>query len=208
MGFGRLPSLRTGACMHRPNWASLVLTCSVAAHVAAQPLPVVHDAGAAVPVAPYLLAMLAPQDDVAPGSSADQAGGAGPARSTPHAAQYPVRTPGMVPARLMGAPHWPDAQWLTQPVVLLGTDPASAAWLTQHRDRLLALRAAVLVVQAGSAGDFNRLQRLAPGLAMVPLPSPWLAERLARLGAAVLPLAMLPDGTLTQDLPHSQEPRP
>lgn len=196
--------------MHKLRSACmLVLTWALAAQGAAQPLPVAHDAGAAVPVAPYLLAVLAPQEDSgAGGTASDPAAEDGPSRSAPLAAPYPVSTPGMFPARLMGAPRWPDAQWLTQPVILLGTDPASAAWLTQHRDRLLALRAAALVVQAASAAEFQRLQRLAPGLAMAPLPSPWLAARLAHLGAAVLPLAMLPDGTLTQDLAGPREPRP
>jgi integrating conjugative element protein (TIGR03765 family) len=187
----------------------LVLAWALAAHGAAQSLPVAHDAGAAVPVAPYLLAVLAPPEDPASGGlAAGQAAAARPAHPVPPAAPYPVRTPGLVPARLMGAPRWPDAQWLTQPIILLGSDPASAAWLTQHRDRLLALRAAALVVQAASAADVQRLQQLAPGLAMAPLPSPWLAARLAHLGAAVLPLAMLPDGTLTQDLAAPGEARP
>lgn len=161
-----------------------VLLWTLASHAGAQPLPVAHDAGPGVPIGAHLAPLLAPQER----SGASEL------------VQFPVRTPGLVPGRLAGTPRWPDAQWLTQPVFLVGDDAASRRWLRQHRQRLVDMHAAGLVVQAPSDAAFRRLQVLAEGLPLAPGPTPWLSQRLATLHAAVLPLLMRSDGVLTQQV--------
>lgn len=177
--------------MHKPQrtrWAVQFAACvaalglSLACPVGAQPLPVVHDAGPGVPIGALLAPVLAPQER----------SGASPL------VQFPVRTPGLVPGRLAGRPRWPDAQWLTQPVFVIGSDAGSRRWLQQHRHQLLEMQAAGLVVQAPDDAAFQQLRVLGDGLTLAPAPAPWLSQRLAALRAAVLPLLMLPDGTLTQ----------
>jgi integrating conjugative element protein (TIGR03765 family) len=177
--------------MHRPQRTTgevqrtaciAALWLSLASQIGAQPLPVVLDAGPGVPIGALLAPVLAPQER----------SGASPL------VQFPVRTPGLVPGRLAGQPRWPDAQWLTQPVFLIGSDAGSRRWLQQHRHQLVEMQAAGLVVQAPDDAAFQRLRGLGDGLTLAPAPAPWLAQRLAALHAAVLPLLMLPDGTLTQ----------
>jgi integrating conjugative element protein (TIGR03765 family) len=162
-------------------WAPVLLWV-LATRAGAQPLPVAHDAGPGVPIGVHLAPVLAPMERT--GAS--------------ELVQFPVRTPGLAPGRLAGTPRWPDAQWLTQPMFLVGSDAGSRRWLQQHRRRLLEMQAAGLVVQAPDDAAFKRLQALAEGLPMTPAPAPWLSQRLAALHAAVLPLLVLQDGTLTQ----------
>lgn len=183
------PALRGPHAQPLPaGWVALlaawmpVLLWTLATHAGAQPLPVAHDAGPGVPIGAHLAPVLAPQER----SGASQL------------VQFPVRTPGLAPGRLAGAPRWPDAQWLTQAVFLVGSDAGSRRWLQQHRRRLLDMQAAGLVVQVPDDAAFQRLQALAEGLPLGPASAPWLSQRLAALHAAVLPLLMLPDGTLTQ----------
>lgn len=173
------PLLRAASVALRAATVPLLLW-ALAAH--AQPLPVAHDAGPGVPIGQHLAPVLVPLD-----------------RSGATAlVQFPVHTPGLAPGRLVGSPRWPESQWLTQPVFLVGTDAGSRRWLQQHRHHLREMQAAGLVVQAPSDAAFQRLQALAEGLPLAPAPAPWLSQRLAALHAAVLPLLMLPDGTLTQ----------
>jgi integrating conjugative element protein (TIGR03765 family) len=111
---------------------------------------------------------------------------------------YPVRTPGLVPGRLVGQPRWPHAQWLTQPLFLVGADEASRRWLRRHRAALQAMGASGLLVQARSAADLAAVQQEAPGILIAAAASPWLLARLRELNAAVLPLLIRADGVLTQ----------
>src|SRR5207249_4511447 len=89
--------------------------------------------------------------------------------------QYPIRTPGLRPAKLRGHPVWPDAQWLTQPVFLVGADTASRRWLRMHRAALLKLGATGLLVDARSEADHRAVQHDADGLTVAPVAATWLA---------------------------------
>lgn len=121
------------------------------------------------------------------------------------AADYPVRTAGLARGRLdwhRAAAHMPKdyVQWLTQPMALVGDDPASRAWLTQQGDGLRALGASILVVRVPSAGRMRKLRAVRPDLPMAPAAVPQLADALRKAGAAVYPLVILTDGSLTQDV--------
>ena len=107
-----------------------------------------------------------------------------------------VRSPARFPARL------PDSYtpWLTQPMALIGDDAVSRAWLTQQGDALLALGASVLVVRVPNVERMRALRAVRPDLPMAPAAVPELAGALRQAGAAVYPLVILPDGSLTQDV--------
>jgi integrating conjugative element protein (TIGR03765 family) len=163
---------------------------SIVAAVAALPavgagLAVAHDAGGGVPVAPYMAAVLAPGDDLQQGAGV----------------AFPIRTPVLKRGALRGERRLPDAQWLTQPLFLVGSDTASRRWLTQHRAELLRLHAVGVVVQAPSRDAYERLRRAADGLSLAPVGVPWLAARLRTLDAAVYPLLILADGRIVQKPP-------
>ncbi|MBW8832309.1 MAG: integrating conjugative element protein [Burkholderiales bacterium] len=141
----------------------------------------IHDGGAGVPIDHLLAQPMANED----GSAWSQV-------------QYPVRTPGLRPGTLRGNPVWPDAQWLTQPVFLIGADAGSRYWLRKHRAALIQLGATGLLVDARSEGDNRAVQQDAGGLTVAPVAATWLATRLQQLGAPVLPLLIRADGVLTQ----------
>lgn len=131
-----------------------------------------------------------------------------------YAADYPVRTPGLVRARLRKQARSPTqspaqlptrlpdpfALWLTQPMALIADDAASRVWLTQQGDALAALGASVLVVRVASVERMRALRAVRPDLPMAPATVPELADALRQVGAAVYPLVILADGSLTQDL--------
>lgn len=178
-------SLRATASLRRRGVLHLLGSAvffSLSARIApTHALPVVHDTGAGVPVGPLLAQATA---DASTGAAAEVA--------------YPVRTPGLVPGRLVGQPRWPHAQWLTQPLFLVGADEASRRWLRRHRAALQMMDASGLLVQARSANDLAAVQREVPGVTIAAGASPWLAARLRELNAAVLPLLIQADGVLTQ----------
>lgn len=147
-------------------------------------LPVVHDTGAGVPVGQHLGAVLAPGDDTARGLGV----------------QFPVHTAGLRPGRLAGLRRLADSQWLTQPIFLVGADPASKRWLSRHHERLERLGAAGVVVDVPSQAAYNQLLTHAHGLPLAPVAMPWLAQRLATVQAAVYPLLILSSGEIRQDL--------
>ena len=127
-----------------------------------------------------------------------------------YAVDYPVRTAGLVRAQLRkqvrSPAHFPArlpdsyTPWLTQPIALISDDAASRVWLTQQGDALLALGASVLVVRVPNVERMRALRAVRPDLPMAPAAVPELADALRQAGAAVYPLVILPDGSLTQDV--------
>jgi len=169
---------------------AMVLACGLlGAGVCAAEPQVVHDSGAGVPLGPLLSQAMTPAD-------IDEVSAL---------VQFPVRSrifkPGTLPADKQV--QWPDARWLVMPVFLIGDDAQSLAWLQDNRGQLAGLSATGMVVQVATPAAYKRIERLAHGVPMAPATSPWLEERLAKLGAAVLPLLILPDGRITQAVPPS-----
>lgn len=80
-------------------------------------------------------------------------------------------TPGEVPRRALDLPGM-------IPLFLVGADAASLAWLAQHAPALKQLGANGLAVEVADAAALQRIQAVAPGLAIWPVNGDDIAERL------------------------------
>lgn len=80
-------------------------------------------------------------------------------------------TPGEVPRRALDLPGM-------APLFLVGADAASLAWLGQHAPALKRLGANGLAVEVADAAALQRIQAVAPGLAIWPVSGDDIAERL------------------------------
>lgn len=80
-------------------------------------------------------------------------------------------TPGAVPPRKLDLPG-------ITPLFLVGQDPASLAWLSQHAQALQDLGASGLAVEVADAQTLRRIQAAAPGLNIWPVSGDDIAERL------------------------------
>ena len=113
---------------------------------------------------------------------------------------FPVRVAGMSPGALGDGDHAIDIPpWLTRPVFLLGSDPASLRWLTDHHATLLRLDAAGIVIAVEDVPTFKAMRR-ATSLPLVPHPAPQLVQRLLAQGIVHYPLLLMENGDLRQDL--------
>lgn len=156
----------------------------------AQPV-VIHAGPGAVPMGTYLGHLVA---------GVDQAG-------VLDGVRFPIRS-GMVPGVLSEAQARTASglfrpEWLAHPVFLVGTDPLSRQWLSQHRQALIALGASGLVVQAESERAFKQVQQLAGGASLAPMVGDWLTTTLRRAGVQTYPLLVLADGRLTNSPPRT-----
>lgn len=61
---------------------------------------------------------------------------------------------------------------------LLGADDYSRQWLTQNREKLQAMHAVGLVINAQTLEELNALRAIAPELELLPAPADTLADRL------------------------------
>ncbi|WP_070095605.1 integrating conjugative element protein [Pseudomonas sp. NBRC 111139] len=80
-------------------------------------------------------------------------------------------TPGEVPRKVLDLPGM-------VPLFLVGADAASLAWLAQHAPALNRLGANGLAVEVADAAALQRIQAVAPGLAIWPVSGDDIAERL------------------------------
>lgn len=124
--------------------------------------------------------------------------------------RFPARAVGMAPGVLsdsqaQAARGMFKAEWLAHPVFVVGTDPLSRQWMTQHRQALIELGASGLVVQAESERAFKELQKLAGGAALAPVVGDWLPVLLRGAGVQSYPLVILADGRLSS-VPPSRSP--
>lgn len=146
-------------------------------------MQVIYDSGRAIPAAPYLPYPGSNDPDSKDGAMAGL--------------RFPIRTRlhcGVLPR----ARQVFDAQWLTQPVFLVGADADSLRWLQFNRPRLLRTRAYGLVVQARDSEDFQAIQSAVPDSKLGPSPSAWLDQHLIAAGVAVYPLLIGLDGIARQ----------
>ncbi len=90
-------------------------------------------------------------------------------------AVFPVVTtllrPGVVSSRPLSLPGM-------TPLFILGDDPLSVRWLTEHKSRLKSLNATGLVVNVASEAYLNALRQQAEGLPLLPVSCDDLAQRL------------------------------
>jgi integrating conjugative element protein (TIGR03765 family) len=128
---------------------------------------VIHDTGTARPLAEYVepIEPTSPPPTVPPSGIADFT-----------KALFPVKTPELTPGPItrsaLNLPH------LQYPVFLVGSDALSRDWLFRYRDRLRALNAVGLLVEAGSEADYEAMIQLAAGLRLVPVSGSELAATL------------------------------
>ncbi|VVN69956.1 hypothetical protein PS726_00343 [Pseudomonas fluorescens] len=80
-------------------------------------------------------------------------------------------TPGVVPRRALSLPG-------ITPLFLVGQDPSSLEWLSQHAQALQDLSAGGLVVEVADAQALHRIQAAAPGLSIWPVSGDDIAKRL------------------------------
>jgi integrating conjugative element protein (TIGR03765 family) len=80
-------------------------------------------------------------------------------------------TPGVVPRRALSLPG-------ITPLFLVGQDPSSLEWLSQHAQALQDLSASGLAVEVVDAQALHRIQAAAPGLNIWPVSGDDIAERL------------------------------
>ncbi len=145
-------------------------------------LTVIHDSGYSIPLAPYL-SYLVP-GLAQPGALPDF--------------EFPILAllrPGVLTRE--DVPVF-DAQWLVQPIFILGTDRVSVQWLTHNRDRLTAMHAWGVVISAPDLASFKNLQQFAQGMEIAPSQGPWLDQHLARAGINAYPVLIGTNGRARQ----------
>lgn len=155
------------------RWSRRLLALAVGSCLTGEALAgslvVIEERGPTVSVAPYFQAFQGEPETPS-------------AQTRPHptaalpAPAFPIRTAGLKPGRL--AARAADFTHLPVPLFIVGADPLSEAWLTERRAGLRAMSAVGMVIQASSAEDVARLQRLVPELPLTPLSGDDLARTL------------------------------
>lgn len=116
---------------------------------------------------------------------------------------FPVLVEGLSPGSLAPIEHHLALPgWLTRPIFIVGNDPVSARWLTDHHAALLKLGAAGIVVSVADVAAFKTMRR-SSSLPLVPHPAPHLVRLLLEHGVTHYPLLLLEDGQVLQDLSAS-----
>jgi len=77
----------------------------------------------------------------------------------------PIRSPGLSPGPVQSRTHHRP---FARPFFLIGSDPRSRQWLVNHRERLRAIGAVGMLVQAETINDLQAIARLAGGLPITP----------------------------------------
>jgi integrating conjugative element protein (TIGR03765 family) len=139
--------------------------------IAQAELTVIYDSGNTQPIAP-LLEVFESADEVpqqSPVPEKPQLGAADPE------AWLPIQSPGLTPGSVQARAH--DRPFI-RPFFLIGSDARSRQWLQAHRDRLKALGAAGMLVQADTVDDLYAIAELAGGLSILPAPASDIARAL------------------------------
>ena len=149
----------------------MALTCLLIPLTVKAELTVIYDSGQTEPLAPYLevfdstdtLPQRGPVLTKLPLGAADPK------------AWLPLRSPGLTPGPV---PTQSYDRPFTHPLFLIGSDTGSIEWLQTHRDRLKAVGAVGLLVQADTLDDLHTIARLADGLSILPASGSDLAKAL------------------------------
>ena len=153
--------------MSRPQTASVVLIgMSFWTSIANAELTVIHDSGATRPLAPYLEVFgETPRIDT-PDRIENSNGHLGAATL---ANLLPIRTPGLTPGPVTPRPlRLPNNGTLSRPFFLIGSDVQSREWFSTHRDRLQAIGAVGMLVQADTEADLAAIAQIADGIPILP----------------------------------------
>ena len=139
--------------------------------------PQVVEAGPTVPTSPYWGQLIAGEDQ----------------EGVMEGQKFPIRTK-LKPGRLLGPVKVLDDRWMTQPILILGDDPASVTVLTQHNKALHDMGVTALVLSAKTPQTFKVVQRAAQAVAVAPGPDSWLEQLLVSKGVTVYPVLIRLDG--------------
>ena len=147
-------------------------------------LAVIHDSGASIPLAPYLTYLVqgAGQPGVLPAFS------------------FPIRAQLQAGVLAQDEVAVFEPKWLVQPIFIVGTDRASMLWLKHNHDRLLAMNAWGVAIEAPDAASFKALQGAAEGLPLAPSTGTWLDRQLINAGVDAYPVLIGTDGRARQIL--------
>ena len=149
----------------------MAAACVLVPVMAQAELTVIYDSGNTQPIAPFL-EVFESDDELprqSPTISNHQLGAADPEAWLP--IQSPGLTPGLVPARSHDRPF-------ARPFFLIGSDTHSRQWLQTHRDRLKAIGAMGMLVQADTLDDLRTIAELANGLSVLPASASDIAKAL------------------------------
>ena len=141
-------------------------------------LVVLHDSGNTLPLAPFYRMSGLEQAD------ADSPVDARPAENLPEPSRDLllqrrsfVHSPGLTPGVQARIPTGDAGRFLPRPLFLVGADDLSLDWLRQHHDRLVALQAVGLVVEANGEEEFSRIRQVAGSLPLAAGSGDTLAEQ-------------------------------
>ena len=90
-------------------------------------------------------------------------------------ALLPIQSPGLTPGAVQASAH---ERPFARPFFLIGSDAQSRQWLQEHRDRLKALGAVGMLVQADTLEDLRAIAELAQGLPILPASASDIASAL------------------------------
>ena len=151
-----------------PSWTlvGLLIPCLAQAE-----LTVIYDNGRTVPIAPYLQVIDAPTAgaQMSPAPTRPSLGAADPE------SWLPIRSPGLTPGTVRARKH--DRPF-TRPFFLIGSDARSRRWLRAHHDRLEAIGAVGMLVQAETLDDLRSIAEMAGGLPILPASGSDIAKAL------------------------------
>ena len=154
-----------------PILRSLIGAGLVVSSLARAELTVIYDSGQTQPIAPYLNVFEPPEASPRPRPTSPMpALGAADPKSW-----LPIRSPGLTPGRVQARKQ--DRPF-ARPFFLIGSDPRSRQWLRIHRDRLEAIGAVGMLVQADTLDDLRSIAELASGLSILPASGSDIAKAL------------------------------
>ena len=166
------------------RWGRCIGLVAVLVPLVAQAgLAVIYDSGNTQPLAPFLEVI--EDSEVTPQQPAPTSNQLGAADLN---TLLPIKSPGLSPGQIQ-----PQAikRPFTRPFFLIGSDPLSRQWLSQHRDRLLEIGAVGMLVQVETAADLEAIAQLGQGLQIMPASGSDIAQA---LGVSHYPVLVSKEG--------------
>ena len=150
-------------------------------------ITVIYDSGDTRPLAPYL--DIIDRTEVATNpSSATGVMNRHRLGAADVQALLPIRSPGLSPGPVLARSH---NKPFSRPFFLIGSDDRSRQWLVRHRDRLKAIGAVGMLVQAETPEDLQATANLSNGLPILPASAVDIATV---LGISHYPVLITPQG--------------
>jgi len=151
------------------------VAASLVSSVGRADIEVIYDSGKTQPLAPYLEVF----GEAPARAQIQRSHMPAPLDADDVSRLLPIRSPGLTPGWVMRRSiSLPNNATLTRPFFLIGSDEKSRAWLVAHRDRLQAIGAIGMLVQAESVADLQAIAALAGGLPILPAPASDIARSL------------------------------